>query len=529
MNHVLEPKEPSSLNTWRSYLQDDSFHDGSAGSSMQVGSLPKPQFRKFSSASCISISTIESGSHHKSEENKASRVSTLHQSSLRSGSDCLPPFKESSSHISRRSSWGTEIPPPSHQRRPTALEVELDNLEEVDLNEDQRNSKCQQSGAAAQRRNQHSSEISDRRPVSDLEEVRSELEEDHTGQGLEPRTRSAFVLGAHFTTPRDPFRRWMSTLRRRRSRRRKTVYHPRAPSLNRAGDDLPYRVAPSIHPRRKKSSSVSSTGFVTAVKSASISLASFGIAPQTRRLKRASEIRSDDRNSRSSNRPARLSDVESDGIAFSQVDEKTWHRAVQRRRILEELISSEESYVADLKILADVPLLSAYSVYTILNLHEVLLGELHKAVPNSEYTQESHSRLAVVERRRNGRWRSLDADLEDGDAATAPRKERHSIDVATLTKLHRVGIIAEPKVAADVALVFDKLMRQFFVYEEYGAKYDKMVQDVASTFSTSSTSLAYEKGIEALAASVASINKRAARSRKGLAFQDLLIKVRDAE
>lgn len=36
------------------------------------------------------------------------------------------------------------------------------------------------------------------------------------------------------------------------------------------------------------------------------------------------------------------------------IDEAAWGRAVQRRQTLEELVSSEESYIADLKVLINV-------------------------------------------------------------------------------------------------------------------------------------------------------------------------------
>ncbi len=68
-------------------------------------------------------------------------------------------------------------------------------------------------------------------------------------------------------------------------------------------------------------------------------------------------------------------------------------------------------------------------------------------------------------------------------------------------------------------------MRRFFTYEEYGSKYEMMVKDVASTHKSMPPWHAYEKGIEALANCVTSINGREANSRKGLTFADLLIKV----
>ena len=68
-------------------------------------------------------------------------------------------------------------------------------------------------------------------------------------------------------------------------------------------------------------------------------------------------------------------------------------------------------------------------------------------------------------------------------------------------------------------------MRRFFAYEEYGAKYELMVEDVASTYKHIPNFAAYEKGIEALASSLMSISSRAAQDRKGLTLSDLLIKV----
>lgn len=68
-------------------------------------------------------------------------------------------------------------------------------------------------------------------------------------------------------------------------------------------------------------------------------------------------------------------------------------------------------------------------------------------------------------------------------------------------------------------------MSQFFAYEEYGAKYQLMLQDSASANKTIPLWKTYERGIEALANSLASINSYNAHSQKGLAFGDLLIKV----
>jgi hypothetical protein len=102
-----------------------------------------------------------------------------------------------------------------------------------------------------------------------------------------------------------------------------------------------------------KSSSLSSMGFVSAVKTASISLASFTGPAASRKTRQSVQQRSGTRSSRFSDNEARLS-IDSSGLPAAVIDEGTRDRAVKRRRVLEELLSTEESYIADLKILINV-------------------------------------------------------------------------------------------------------------------------------------------------------------------------------
>ena len=97
--------------------------------------------------------------------------------------------------------------------------------------------------------------------------------------------------------------------------------------------------------RHSKSSSWSSSGIATAVKSATTNL----IIPYT---KRPIEVHNSKRSNppNTANKPSSDSSQESTRI----VDEAAWNRARQRRGTLEELIVSEESYVADLKVLVNV-------------------------------------------------------------------------------------------------------------------------------------------------------------------------------
>jgi hypothetical protein len=68
-------------------------------------------------------------------------------------------------------------------------------------------------------------------------------------------------------------------------------------------------------------------------------------------------------------------------------------------------------------------------------------------------------------------------------------------------------------------------LTRFFIYEEYGAKYESMLHDMATTSKQIPNWHAYERGIEALAHSLISCNPYGGTNRKGLTFEDLLIKV----
>lgn len=68
-------------------------------------------------------------------------------------------------------------------------------------------------------------------------------------------------------------------------------------------------------------------------------------------------------------------------------------------------------------------------------------------------------------------------------------------------------------------------MKRFFTYEEYGAHWTTMSQDLTNMSKGLHGWQDYERGIEALQKMITSDNNRDAESRKALAFGDLLIKV----
>lgn len=257
-----------------------------------------------------------------------------------------------------------------------------------------------------------------------------------------------------------PFHRWMRTLRRRGLSRRAPATDddpmPRPFSAN----GLPASLNSSGH--RRQSSSGSSFGFVETVKTASASLASGSIFARSRRnsMRSSRSKTHTDLSSRASMSSNRCSE-DSAGLDKPQVlDKATVERSLQRRRILEELISTEEGYIGDVRFLMNVYVTILVSLPTmpsglrssinrnladIIELHEELLGELHRVIPHSEYTQMSLRPQSKTRVHGHNRIRSLDVVPEDN---------------ASMSWLETVpGMVAEPSVVADVAQVFTKKVR----------------------------------------------------------------------
>ncbi|KAI1263023.1 Dbl homology domain-containing protein [Xylariaceae sp. FL1019] len=320
-----------------------------------------------------------------------------------------------------------------------------------------------------------------------------------------------------------PFHRWMKSLHRRAQQ----------PRLNNDLAELvPPDTVPGKHSIRKsghrKTSSDSSFGFVAAVRSATVSMASASIVTRPRRHHARSSVHTrTDRSSRGSFSAQRISEDSMYPERTSPADPAVMERLLRRRQIIEELIKTEENYIGDIRflmnvyvtILASLPTLQSnlrssisQNLTDIIELHEEILGELHGVVPDSEYTQPEHVVVnpTTSPSRRHHRWRSLDSVPEDKGG---------------LSWLNSVpSLIAEPHTAAEVARIFAEKMNRFFVYEEYGARYEMMIKDVALAHRTLPHWASYQKGLEALAASLSASNSHLDHSKKSLTIGDLLVK-----
>jgi hypothetical protein len=170
-----------------------------------------------------------------------------------------------------------------------------------------------------------------------------------------PEPDAHTTVSAAIHSKSQPFRRWISVLRRRHIqwRREYALEDMQIPFDAANANSTLHSLRPQqqSHTRRTSDSMSSSMGCVTVVKSASITIASTSIAPRSD----AGAYGKTRLGNRSSNHSEARRSVESHRGALGPIiDEGAWLRSLQRRKIVEELVASEESYIADLKVLINV-------------------------------------------------------------------------------------------------------------------------------------------------------------------------------
>lgn len=170
--------------------------------------------------------------------------------------------------------------------------------------------------------------------------------------------------GCHSSRPEEQpvpadapaFRRWVSILRKRHIRRRRGP-HPGVLGGSEKLIDIDASMlsppVPGHVPSSPRPCSVSSSmGCIMVIRSASTTEASTSIAPHSERAGLQPKARMGKRSSTFSEiRKSTDSNATNLGPIL---DESAWLRSVQRRKIVEEIISSEESYIGDLKVLINV-------------------------------------------------------------------------------------------------------------------------------------------------------------------------------
>jgi hypothetical protein len=456
-----------------------------------------------------------------------------------------------------RSSWGTEIPAPLSLRRSSDPETE---------------SKSKNKSAGGILQSDSLVDVSLESPVRRGKENGG----DDIRMGAQTGEAATSTITAGPTTQstsmlKPIFGVWINSMRRRSTKSRLPVRIPAAASARKAvepggavsGADIfatADRSQPDLH--HQTSGSFSSSAFLREVKTASISQGSFSIQSVSDRRK--GWLRSGTRSSRCSEEPGLQTGsplqrqhsqsqnyshhhqssssgsnaIEKTSLQARLLDERILQRGLHRWNILAELIKTEEMYVEDLKMLINVyiGLVSSLSSMTdltrrairrnlgdIIDLHESLLVELYKVIPGMALTFDMTARLQRI-----SPARSLDHIYSTGPMqGYTNNSTRHSVDGGVRSIIKPDPSIfmqtADPALAATVAKLFESRLHAFFAYEEYGAKYERVLREVAASKSLPLWS-AVEKGVESLALSIASDNDKTFQAKKGLTLGDLLIK-----
>lgn len=159
------------------------------------------------------------------------------------------------------------------------------------------------------------------------------------------------VSPASNTVPRvRPFDKWLKHIHRSTGQReviQQVTQHNEFLGCDGTTETNPHE-APTRAQKHVKSQSDSSTGFVEGMRSASMTLASLSLAPRSRRTTLVG------RANKSTRGRFRSSESDDAGQAILANDHMVTNRALQRHRILNELLTTEESYVADITFLASV-------------------------------------------------------------------------------------------------------------------------------------------------------------------------------
>ena len=245
----------------------------------------------------------------------------------------------------RKSSWGNDISLP-HLRFESSNDVsDTDPLEDIELNNFHQADNLgfrQDRGLSLDMGNTHA--------LSTIRHTSDTSQEAGSAKNFNSSVKHPFSNGR-------PFKKWIGTKDEKQPTRAKSLTHREARwVLDDSNDDSPVKPdRPLRQPRSRghhKSSSWSAYGFVSVVKAATASLTPSGPSSRSQTTSR-SRFRRSDRSSVISQSALRIPEkVDCRSIEIN--DRVEMERAVQRRSVVKELISSEEGYVADLKVLLHV-------------------------------------------------------------------------------------------------------------------------------------------------------------------------------
>lgn len=163
------------------------------------------------------------------------------------------------------------------------------------------------------------------------------------------------------------------------------------------------------------------------------------------------------------------------------------------------------------------------SVMEILQLHENLLSQIRLVFKESAPPTNSTRREIPLQAKQN-RQRYTDGHRITSAVVGLVHAARTSVDSAKPAPVTAPSAPANISHLKAITKIFEKMLARFFIYEEYGAQYELMLRNMALTSRSISHWQAFERSIEALANSLSTASGSEASAKKGLAFEDLLIK-----
>ena len=469
-------------NAWQSLPSDQQ----SKISERSVGTIQRAANYRLSSGSAISLGSSSSARLRVGNENLAARRNASQLSlmlPLYTGNSSL--LKRASKRLSQRSSWGNDVSPANHEQKTSSLLAEAGPLEDIDLN-----AGCGESLYSGYEIGQDLDSKDSRGLSFDIrkQETLSTLRLPSNASRVLGGPRSLKIATEQPVKSEKPFSRLIGTLRAQGPKRRHslTVRKERwilddFDEAKPPGHDLPQSRRFNGH---QKASSWSSSGIRNVIKSATVRLQSATNRARSPMFSRTRRFKSN-RDSRISNAASRVS-MDGDQSAAQMVDRAARDRAVQRRRILEELISSEESYVADLKVLLHVSAphssslkfkmadrtLKVYlfmlnsapkgpqatqpeisqNVADMLRLHEDILLEM-KALMQDSHLQPN----AFPQQSKHRRWYSVEST--EAPSVEQPLRRTRPVKDSYRFGIHRSRtLVTSPREAADIARIFERMV-----------------------------------------------------------------------
>ncbi|KAL8766511.1 MAG: hypothetical protein Q9209_006727 [Squamulea sp. 1 TL-2023] len=514
---------PSVLREWRNYLHNDT----SADSRTSVNTVQKPYSQHLTPSSLRSLGSVSSSPLRVRSEN-VQPTQLFRQDGPTNGASLFPSPQCNAKHSSRKSSWGNDvlvppqtqdIPAPTKKSGPLEI-VNFNSLAVIDRNSANESDKENLGPCTKEPRlsfdDSNEEALSLNKPASFLVTTKAE------------------VLPPNIAGPRtsNSFKRWISHLRPPPLKRKKTLtVRQQRWSLDDSPshqDDMGVQKSDHTLAGDKKTNSQPPARIVDAMKAV--------MTEKPHSTRTPSKIRHSNPFSKSNRSSRRSEDQVRSSAECNALEVAALERSTQRQKTLEELVVSEAGYIADLKVLIHAyftllgssPNVSHHAskqiqqnVTEILALHQDLLAQIQRFIVEP-VPQVIRRELPVQPKQ--ARRRSMNGHHLASAIAGFVHTARTSYESARPINLKENSVSTDTNNVTEIAKIFGKMLGRFSVYEEYGAKYELMLREMSTTSKSIANWHAFERSIEALANSLALASASEESTRKGLSFEDLLIK-----